>query len=89
MRGSVRQFHYGTLKRPDKGRQQRRYPLDQMNTPYEKLKALPGAKRFLKPELTFKALNLQACAMADNQAAEQLNQERAKLFKRIQYGKAA
>lgn len=41
----------------DKGRQRRRYPLDQMNTPYEKLKALPDAKRFLKPELTFKDLD--------------------------------
>ena len=73
----------------DKGRQRRRYPLDQMNTPYEKLKAIPDAKRFLKPELTFDDLDKQACAMTDNQAAEQLNQQRAKLFKHIQSKQAA
>ena len=73
----------------DKGRQRRRYPLDQMNTPYEKLKALPDAKQFLKPELTFEDLDKQACAATDNQAAEQLNQQRTKLFKHIQSKQAA
>lgn len=73
----------------DKGRQRRRYPLDQMNTPYEKLKALPDAKQFLKPELTFEELDQQASAITDSQAAEQLNHARSKLFKRIQSKQAA
>lgn len=73
----------------DKGRQRRRYPLDQMNTPYEKLKAIPDAKRFLKPELTFEDLDQQACTMSDNQAAEHLNQQRARLFRHIQSKQAA
>ena len=60
------------------------YPLDQMNTSYAKLKAIPDVKRFLKPKLTFEELDKQACAMTDNQAAEQLNQQRTKLFKHIQ-----
>lgn len=68
----------------DKSWQHRRHPLDQMNTPYEKLKAIPDTKRFLKPELTFEDLDKQACATTDNQATEQLNQQRTKLFKHIQ-----
>lgn len=73
----------------DKGRQRRRYPLDQMDTPYEKLKALPNAQQFLKPELTFEALDKQAYARSDSQAAEQLNQQRNKLFKHIHRQQAA
>ncbi|MGB4858304.1 MAG: DDE-type integrase/transposase/recombinase [Dokdonella sp.] len=73
----------------DKGRQRRRYPLNQINTPYEKLKAIPDAARFLKPGLTFTELDQHACAMTDNQAAEHLNQQRNKLFKHIQCKQAA
>jgi len=73
----------------DKGRQRRRYRYEHMNTPYEKLKALDKAVAFLKPGVTFKVLDSLAHAMTDNQAAEQLNREREKLFQRIKSKKAA
>ncbi|MGH8279535.1 MAG: integrase catalytic domain-containing protein [Gammaproteobacteria bacterium] len=72
-----------------KGRQRRCYRYEQLNTPYEKLKALQEAASFLKPGLSFPALDRQACSMTDNQAANPLNQERKKLFQSIQNDQAA
>ncbi len=54
-----------------------------MNTPYEKLKFLPGAERFLKPGLSFATLDIRALAMTGDQAAEPLNRERDKWFQCI------
>ena len=67
----------------DKGRQRRRYPYQAMNTPYEKLKALPDAAQYLRPGITFQQLEHQALSMTDSQAAERLNQARKALFDTI------
>ena len=48
-----------------------------MMTPYEKLKSLPNAQDFLKPGMSFQALDAYVAATSDNQAAQQLNQARA------------
>ncbi len=72
-----------------KGRQRRRYRYEHMKTPYEKLKSIPEAASFLKPGTTFAELDAKAMAMTDNQAAEQLNREREKLFQTIKNPKAA
>ncbi len=60
-----------------------------MNTPYERLKAIPDAADTLRPGLSFTARDALAHAMTDNQAAEQLNREREKLFQHIRNNKAA
>ena len=52
----------------EKGRQRRLYRYEPMNTPYEKLKSLPSAERFLKPGLSFATLDIHALATAGNQA---------------------
>lgn len=67
----------------DKGRQRRRYPYKDMNTPYEKLKSLPSATQYLKPGISFDQLDAIAHAMTDSQAADQLNRERKALFSKI------
>lgn len=72
-----------------KGRQRRRYRYEHMTTPYERLKAIPKAKKYLSPGTTFADLDHTAHAMTDNQAAEALNQAREKLFKRIREKRAA
>jgi transposase InsO family protein len=64
-----------------KGRQRKRYPYKLMMTPYEKLKSLPTAEQFLKPAITFELLDALARSRTDNQAAERLNEARAKLFR--------
>jgi len=66
-----------------KGRQRKRYPYKLMMTPYEKLKSLPLAEQYLRPHITFQQLDVQAGEISDNEAAQQLNDARAILFKTI------
>jgi len=54
-----------------------------MMTPYEKLQSLPDAAAFLKPDVTFQALDAIALKQSDNEAARQLNQARQELFQTI------
>lgn len=66
-----------------KGKQRKKYPYENMMTPYEKLKSLPDAQSYLKPECSFQALDAIAYGITDNQAAQQLNKARTKLFQTI------
>jgi hypothetical protein len=54
-------------------------------TPYEKLKSLPNAKRFLKLGVTFKQLDQTAKGISDNEAARRLNEARNKPFLSINH----
>ncbi len=67
----------------DKGQVRKRYRYAQMMTPYEKLKSLPNASEYLKPGMTFEALDDIAYAMSDNETAQGLNEARAELFRYI------
>ncbi|HEY4964570.1 MAG TPA: transposase family protein [Candidatus Saccharimonadales bacterium] len=66
-----------------KGKERKRYPYDQMMTPYEKLKSLPNATSYLKPGTTFKQLDEIAHQISDNDAAERLQNAKTKLFQII------
>ncbi len=66
-----------------KGRRRKCYLYKLMMTPYEKLKSLPLAERYLKPAMTFQQLDAQAVAIGDNEAAQRLNDVRATLFRTI------
>ena len=50
-------------------------------TPYERLKSIDGAERFLKPGLSFAALDAEANAMSDLESARLVNRERDSLFR--------
>jgi transposase InsO family protein len=67
----------------DKGKQRKTYPYKNMMTPYEKLKSIPGSKKYLKPTLSFAILDVVAHEMSDNQSAERLQKARKQLFKTI------
>jgi hypothetical protein len=54
-----------------------------MMTPYEKLRSLPEAESYLKPETTLKKLDVIAAECSDNDAAQRLNEARTKLFQFI------
>ncbi len=54
-----------------------------MMTPYDMLKSLPNPAQYLKPGLTFQQFDAIAFALSDNEAARQLNQARAELFRSI------
>ena len=54
-----------------------------MMTPYEKLKSLPDASHYLKPDISFKELDAIALSMSDNEAVQQMNEAKQQLFKSI------
>jgi transposase InsO family protein len=66
-----------------KGKTRKRYRLDAVMTPLEKLASLPKVESFLKPGVTLDALREKARAMSDNEAAERLNKARSQLFQSI------
>jgi hypothetical protein len=66
-----------------KGKLRKRYRYEDMQTPYEKLKSLPQATRYLKPGITFQQLDAIATECSDNEAAQRLNNARATLFQFI------
>lgn len=61
----------------------KRYPYEEMKTPYDKLKSLPKAASFLKQDLSFDQLDAIALSISDNEAAKQMNEAKRKLFKTI------
>ena len=66
-----------------KGKIVKRYPQRLVQTPLEKLASLSPACRNLRPQISLEALQAQARAMSDNEAAERLQQARTALFESI------
>jgi len=66
-----------------KGRIKKTYPYKMVRTPYEKLKSLPKAERYLHPGVTFEKLVTIANQMSDNQFAERMVKARSNLFGQI------
>ena len=74
---------FATEVRDAKGRVRRRYRRQDVATPYEKLKSLTDAERFLKPGTTFADLDATAYAMSDLEANRRANRARDELFRTI------
>ena len=74
---------YATEYVGPKGKVRRKYLREDVKTPYEKLKSLPGADRLLKDGVTFESLDRIADAQSDLDAARALNAARTELFRRI------
>jgi len=66
-----------------KGKQRKKYPYKNMMTPYDKLKSLVDANRYLKEGISFEIMDEVALAITDNQSAENLQKARRLLFKTI------
>jgi transposase InsO family protein len=66
-----------------RGKVKKKYPLEEVMTPYEKLKSLPGAQEYLAPGVTFARLDAIAGRMSDNEFAERMVKARSDLFERI------
>jgi len=86
-----RPCHFPTTRTDAKGKQTKRYRVKDMMTPYDKLKSLPNAERYLKPNLSFKWLDALANRYSDLDAWKHLRNARKILFKIIfgQNNKAA
>ena len=66
-----------------KGKVRKTYPAAKVATPYEKLKSLPNAARYLKDSISFAQLDAVAYKISDNGAARRLNDAKIELFKSI------
>ena len=72
---------YPSLRRDKKGRITKRY--DHYQVPYEFLKSLPQAERYLKPGVSFKQLDKIAYQYSDNQFAQLMREKERQLFAKI------
>lgn len=69
------------IDKAKKGREKKIYDVYQV--PYERLKSITGAQRFLKPMISFEKLDKIAYQYSDNEFAEILRKEERKLFEKI------
>ena len=65
----------------DKGKVKIKYPYEQIKTPYEKLRSLPGVETYLRSGITLDQLDAIVNQMSDNESAERMAKARSKLFK--------
>jgi len=66
-----------------RGKVKKIYPYEEVMSPYEKLKSLPEAESYLRPMITFEALDAIVNQMSDNQFAERMVNARSNLFQQI------
>ncbi len=67
----------------DSGRVTKTYRQDDVATPYQHLRSLPGAEDFLRPGITFEALDQRASTSSDLDAAKAVQRARDTLFRAI------
>lgn len=67
------------------GKRKHHYPKEGYMMPYEKLKSLPNASRYLKPDASFELLDHQAYAMSDTQWAEAMQEAKAAMWESLQF----
>ena len=71
---------FPTIQTDDKGKKKKVYLLYQ--PPYETLKQITGADKFLKPGQTFKNLDKIAYSQSDNEFAKIMREKQNELFKK-------
>lgn len=73
-------FGEEVLVNPETGKRKRVYRPSAYQTPYERLKSLPNATSFLKPEVTFAGLDRTAYALSDTAFAKKMRDAKQTLF---------
>lgn len=72
---------FATITTDSKGKQKKIYKT--YLTPYEALKKIPNAKKYLKPGVTFNMLDQISMQKSDNEYASIMEEEKTKLFDKI------
>lgn len=67
-----------------KGRIKKKYPYNQINTPFEKLKSLSGVESYLRPGVTLDKMVRYAQQLSDNEFVERMVKARSNLLKQTQ-----
>jgi len=78
-----RPCHFPTIETDAQGKQKKRYRVEDMMTPYDKLKSLNNAMQYLKPNISFQWLDTLANRHSDLDAWRKLRNARRILFKTI------
>ena len=78
---------FATIRVLPKGKRQRRYPVEDYRTPYEKLVSLPKWEQHLKVGITAPMLQQQALRMSDTEAAQQMQKAKLALLTKSRGGK--
>ena len=68
-----------------RGKRQRRYPVEDYQTPYEKLKSLPEATRYLKPGLSWARLDPIAGQRSDTEWARRMQAAKVRLLRQCKW----
>jgi transposase InsO family protein len=72
---------FATVSVDARGKRQRRYPLSDYATPYEKFKSLGKAEQYLKTNLTLAQLDQTASHMSDTASAKRMGAAKSKLLR--------
>jgi hypothetical protein len=67
-----------------RGKRRRTYGAEDYATPYEKLKSLSDATKFLKPGVSFASLDQLAQTMSDTGAAKKMSRAKAAMLRLCQ-----
>jgi len=76
---------FATIITDKKGKEKKVYRQEDYQTPYEKLKSLENAKKYLKDGISFEQLDKIAYAMSDNDFAEKMQKTKQELFKNFKH----
>lgn len=74
---------FATVSLDARGKRRRSYPAGDYQTPYEKLKSLPEAAQYLKPEISFAQLDRRAARMSDTECARKMGAAKARLLRAV------
>jgi len=76
---------FATVTVDARGKRWRRYPVEDYQTPYEKLKSLPEATRYLKPGLSWARLEPIAGLRSDTEWARRMHAAKARLLRQCKW----
>ena len=74
---------FSTKLQDKKGRVKKIYRQDDFQTPYDKLKSIPGSSKHLKEGITFATLDKIVYSKTDNEMAAVVQKQRNRLFEQI------
>jgi transposase InsO family protein len=73
---------FATVSLDERGKRKRLYQLEDYATPYEKLKELEKAERYLKPNVSFPQLDQTARQMSDTECARKMTAAKMQMLRR-------
>jgi transposase InsO family protein len=74
---------FATRLQDKKGKVKKIYRQDDFQTPYDKLKSIPGSSKYLKEDITFATLDKIVYSKTDNEMAAVVQKQRSRLFEQI------